>query len=72
MKSILYGESCGVVVIETANSIKRKDVKPYAQLSGWAIGMDGNKNPNPSLNLSMGFGGVNSALCLQKYKIKRR
>ncbi len=45
----IYGESCGVVVVEGADSIKRKGVKPYARLSGWAIGMDGNRNPNPSL-----------------------
>lgn len=44
----IYGESCGVVIIEGADSIKRKGVKPYAHLSGWAIGMDGNRNPNPS------------------------
>ncbi len=44
----IYGESCGVVVIEGANSTKRKGVKPYARLSGWALGMDGNRNPNPS------------------------
>ncbi len=44
----IYGESCGVVVIEGASSAKKRKVEPYAKLSGWAIGMDGNRNPNPS------------------------
>lgn len=44
----IYGESCGVVVVERSNSTSRKGVKPYARVSGWAMGMDGNRNPNPS------------------------
>lgn len=43
----IYGESCGVVVLERADSMRRR-VKPYATLSGWAMTMDGNRNPNPS------------------------
>ncbi len=46
----IYGESCGAVVVEGADSIKRKGIKPYARLSGWAMGMDGNRNPNPSFD----------------------
>ena len=45
----IYGESCGVVVIEGSNSTTRKGVKPYARISAWAMGMDRNRNPNPSL-----------------------
>jgi malonyl-ACP decarboxylase len=45
----IFGESCGVVVVEKSDSITRTGVKPYARLSGWAMGMDGNRNPNPSL-----------------------
>lgn len=44
----IYGESCGVVVIERINTAMSRQVKPYAMLSGWAMGMDGNRNPNPS------------------------
>lgn len=44
----IFGESCGVVVVERSDSPKRKGVEPYARLSGWALGMDGNRNPNPS------------------------
>lgn len=44
----IYGESCGVVVIERAGSAMRRQAQPYAILSGWAMGTDGNRNPNPS------------------------
>ena len=44
----IYGESCGAVVIERAEFAMNRQVKPYAILSGWAMGMDGNRNPNPS------------------------
>ncbi|WP_309550702.1 beta-ketoacyl synthase N-terminal-like domain-containing protein [Rhizobium rhizogenes] len=46
----IYGESCAAVVIERADTPRRSDVAPYARLSGWAMGMDGNRNPNPSLD----------------------
>lgn len=44
----IYGESCGVVVIERADSAVRRREKPYAKLAGWDMGMDRNRNPNPS------------------------
>jgi malonyl-ACP decarboxylase len=47
----IYGEACGAVVIERASeeAMERAGgVNPYAVLAGWAIGMDGNRNPNPS------------------------
>lgn len=46
----IFGESCGVLVIERASSAKRSGVKPYARFSGWAIGVDANRNPNPSFD----------------------
>jgi len=46
----IYGESCGVVVIERSSAISRKDIMLYARLSGCGMGMDGNRNPNPSLD----------------------
>jgi len=45
----IYGESCGAVVIESASGIDRQEIKSYARCSGGAISMDGNRNPNPSL-----------------------
>jgi malonyl-ACP decarboxylase len=44
----IYGESCGVLVLEKASVTKRNGVNPYARISGWAIKMDGNRYPNPS------------------------
>ena len=44
----IYGEACGAVVIERAATAIERQTDPYAVLAGWAIGMDGNRNPNPS------------------------
>jgi malonyl-ACP decarboxylase len=45
----IFGESCGAVVIESSESRRRRGVKPYAALRGWGLAMDGNRNPEPSL-----------------------
>jgi malonyl-ACP decarboxylase len=45
----IFGESCGAVVIERLESSRRRGLKPYAALQGWGIAMDGNRNPDPSL-----------------------
>jgi malonyl-ACP decarboxylase len=45
----IYGECCGAVVVERVTSATRSGVQPYARVSGWGIAMDGNRNPNPSL-----------------------
>jgi malonyl-ACP decarboxylase len=45
----IFGESCGAVVIESLESSRRRGMKPYAALHGWGIAMDGNRNPDPSL-----------------------
>jgi malonyl-ACP decarboxylase len=45
----IYGESCGAVVIESLESSHRRRANPYAALLGWFIAMDGNRNPDPSL-----------------------
>jgi malonyl-ACP decarboxylase len=44
----IFGEACGVVVIERMSSAHRAGRPPYARVSGWARGMDANRNPNPS------------------------
>ncbi|NQZ12188.1 MAG: polyketide beta-ketoacyl:ACP synthase [Algicola sp.] len=44
----IYGENCGALVIERSKTATRTGVKPYARLAGWAMEMDGNRNPNPS------------------------
>jgi len=45
----VFGESCGVLVIERADSARRLERQPYARLAGWAMCMDANRNPNPSV-----------------------
>jgi malonyl-ACP decarboxylase len=45
----IFGESCGAVVIESSASSQRRGLRPYAALRGWGIAMDGNRNPDPSL-----------------------
>lgn len=45
----IFGECCGAVVVESLESSGRRAVKPYATLRGWGIVMDGNRNPDPSL-----------------------
>jgi malonyl-ACP decarboxylase len=49
----IFGECCGAVVIESAESCERRGVQPYATLRGWGIVMDGNRNPDPSLEGEM-------------------
>src|SRR2546425_3582572 len=46
----IFGESCGAVVIESLESSQRRGLEPYAALRGWGITMDGNRNPDPSLD----------------------
>jgi len=45
----IFGESCGAVVIESLESSERRGIKPHAVLRGWGFAMDGNRNPEPSL-----------------------
>ncbi len=45
----IYGEACGALVLEAADSSERRGVMPYAALRGWGVAMDGNRNPDPSL-----------------------
>ncbi|MGC2744239.1 MAG: beta-ketoacyl synthase N-terminal-like domain-containing protein [Candidatus Angelobacter sp.] len=49
----IFGESCGAVVIESIESSDRRGTKPYAMLRGWGLVMDGNRNPDPSLEGEM-------------------
>ncbi len=44
----IFGESCAAVVIEKDGTGGLKH-KPYARLSGWAMAMDANRKPNPSV-----------------------
>ncbi|SDL84277.1 malonyl-ACP decarboxylase [Dendrosporobacter quercicolus] len=44
----IYGECCGAVVIERESFAVERNVKPYSAVLGWAMVMDGNRNPNSS------------------------
>ncbi len=51
----IFGEACGALVVERVGSgadiaARRVGVSPYARVAGWAMAMDGNRNPNPSLD----------------------
>lgn len=45
----IFGESCGAVVIERAETSERRGVTPYATLRGWGMTMDATRSPDPSL-----------------------
>ena len=49
----IFGEACGAVVVERADSARRILRSPYASLKGWAMAWDANRNPNPSLEGEM-------------------
>lgn len=49
----IFGEACGAVVIESLESSRRRGLTPYAALRGWGMAMDGNRNPDPSLEGEM-------------------
>lgn len=46
----IFGECSGAVVIESDESARRRGADAYARLCGWGMIMDGNRNPNPSLD----------------------
>src|SRR6476659_6151137 len=56
----IFGESCGAVVVERMPSARRLQHAPYARLAGWAMGMDANRNPNPSVDGEVA--AINAAL----------
>ncbi|MDQ3206132.1 MAG: polyketide beta-ketoacyl:ACP synthase [Pseudomonadota bacterium] len=49
----IFGEACGAIVIRRAGDAEHGASPPYAQLKGWAMAWDGNRNPNPSLQGEM-------------------
>ncbi|CAB3765795.1 beta-ketoacyl synthase N-terminal-like domain-containing protein [Paraburkholderia humisilvae] len=46
----IFGEACGAIVVERDGAAPRAGVTPYARLAGWAVRIDGNRDPNPSLD----------------------
>ena len=46
----IYGESCAAVVLESADFAHGRVARAEAALRGWGMAMDGNRNPDPSLD----------------------
>lgn len=46
----IFGESCAALVIERGGTARRDGVQPYAWIAGWGVVMDGNRNPDPSVD----------------------
>lgn len=46
----IYGEACGVVVVERAATAGQRNVDPYARILSYAVGADGHRNPDPALD----------------------
>ena len=44
----IFGEACGAIVVEREGA-RGGQAAPYARFRGGAVAMDGNRNPNPSL-----------------------
>lgn len=45
----IYGEGCGVIVLESAEQARRRGAHAYGRLLGWGSALDGNRQPNPNL-----------------------
>ncbi|MBL8149747.1 MAG: polyketide beta-ketoacyl:ACP synthase [Blastocatellia bacterium] len=45
----IYGEACGVVIVESIRSATSRKAKPYGKVLGTATVLAGNRNPNPDL-----------------------
>lgn len=46
----IFGECSGAVVVESTESARHRGLTTYGLLSGWGMSMDGNRNPDPSLD----------------------
>lgn len=44
----IYGEGCGVLVLERADHAKKRGAISHGQLMGWGFALDGNRSPEPS------------------------
>lgn len=45
----IFGEACGAIVVRRASNPSGAVRPAYAELKGWAMAWDANRNPNPSL-----------------------
>ncbi len=63
----IYGEGCGVMVLESAEHAKARNAPLKAHLLGWASNLDGNRQANPSMEgerdvmtAAMEMGGISA------------
>ncbi|WGS47006.1 polyketide beta-ketoacyl:ACP synthase [Burkholderia sp. JSH-S8] len=49
-RGFVYGEACAALVIEREGARRRVGAAPYARIAGWHVALDGNRNPDPSLD----------------------
>ncbi|MEX1827779.1 beta-ketoacyl synthase N-terminal-like domain-containing protein [Luteibacter sp. CQ10] len=46
----IFGECGAAIVVERATRARRAGVRPYATVCGWGLVLDGNRNPDPSID----------------------
>ncbi|RQH04069.1 beta-ketoacyl synthase N-terminal-like domain-containing protein [Okeania hirsuta] len=44
----IYGEGCGVVILESTDHARQRGAQSHGQLKGWGFALDGNRSPEPS------------------------
>ncbi|NEP82869.1 MAG: polyketide beta-ketoacyl:ACP synthase [Okeania sp. SIO3B3] len=44
----IYGEGCGVLVLERSDHAQQRGAVSYGKLMGWGFNLDGNRSPEPS------------------------
>ena len=44
----IYGEGCGVLVLESADHAQQRGADSQGKLIGWGLALDGNRSPEPS------------------------
>ncbi len=62
----IYGEGCGVVVLEKADHAEQRGVVSYGELIGWGLGLEGKRSPEPSQKGEER--AMNAALAMAKLK----
>lgn len=44
----IYGEGCGVLILEKTDCARQRGVSSHGKLIGWGFALDGNRSPEPS------------------------
>ena len=65
----IYGECCGVVILEQADHAKQRGVDSYGELIGWGFSLEGKRGPEPSKKAEEQ--SMNTALAMAELKPAR-